>query len=848
MKGIKKILVAPVVVVLVLAYTQPAFATPPVTGTSPPGTYPTTPTPDKTTDPRVERDRNLPGGQTFPQGTTEVDVLKAPVPHLTEEHDKLEPDVITFEGGVALVWNGRVSFVLQDDPNGNYVTIRSATGVPRTTVIGQVVLPDGYTPMGFAARTVVIQGSYPVGDGTFRLVPTDKAKDKEGKFLLLPGPPGGTHGDPGSGATCGQVGDTGCSDQHPPGSGSGTVKPEPGGGTGTDCDPASGAICQPPGCCGPPADAPGSTSEQGKIIGGEWVGDSKSKHPDFLWWPSGKTDAKMFRPQGKGGLGLVIEGYADGRYIIKRPDRDPIGPAREPAREPTKLEWPNLRITMSEASAWELWWDLLEPPSSPPDPGRVTPDEAPPIMFRPGTQGGTFTTEISVSPVSVFPGGRSRRAQPFEWPEGTQIEKRSDGTVVGRVPNGNVGELRTDGSFLLTYPNGTTMLFQTQPDGTQTATTIRRAQPFEWPEGTQIEKRSDGAVVGRVPNGNVGELRTNGSFLLTYPNGTTLLFENQPDGTQTVRTIRGAQPADPTPVDPTLSAPPPGGKPGEIIAGEWAGGSKPSHPDFLWLPSNRTAPFSLLPDKVTLRSSVSSAASGPGAALPAGDTRALYITVGRLPAEPQVEFRPTSGIRVVRTQRLDGETLVVYLKLASNAAPGARQLFVKDHRNPALSLNTGLRLQLFKELSDSEDKALEGQVLRNKWKKYRQLKNSDPKMAARWMAALMQELHLLPAKGEPGTEDFDVTWWNQFVFGLEQALIAGAEDVAKSPLPAVGTTQALLELYNTLSLFFGDPGTQGGERGLRGQLSGRGFREDEIQEISDEIEEIYRRLRVQVGK
>jgi hypothetical protein len=28
--------------------------------------------------------------------------------------------------------------------------------------------------------------------------------------------------------------------------------------------------------------------EYGKIIGGEWIGESRTSHPDFAWWPTGK--------------------------------------------------------------------------------------------------------------------------------------------------------------------------------------------------------------------------------------------------------------------------------------------------------------------------------------------------------------------------------------------------------------------------------------------------------------------------------------------------------------------------------------------------------------------------------
>lgn len=31
----------------------------------------------------------------------------------------------------------------------------------------------------------------------------------------------------------------------------------------------------------------------GKIIGGEWVGESKLEHPDFVWWPTGKPAGKL---------------------------------------------------------------------------------------------------------------------------------------------------------------------------------------------------------------------------------------------------------------------------------------------------------------------------------------------------------------------------------------------------------------------------------------------------------------------------------------------------------------------------------------------------------------------------
>jgi Transglutaminase elicitor len=28
--------------------------------------------------------------------------------------------------------------------------------------------------------------------------------------------------------------------------------------------------------------------KRGRVVGGEWVGESRDAHPDFMWWPSGK--------------------------------------------------------------------------------------------------------------------------------------------------------------------------------------------------------------------------------------------------------------------------------------------------------------------------------------------------------------------------------------------------------------------------------------------------------------------------------------------------------------------------------------------------------------------------------
>jgi Transglutaminase elicitor/Bacterial pre-peptidase C-terminal domain len=35
------------------------------------------------------------------------------------------------------------------------------------------------------------------------------------------------------------------------------------------------------------------TDDDGKILGGEWVGDSRDNHPDFAWWPTGKPRSSM---------------------------------------------------------------------------------------------------------------------------------------------------------------------------------------------------------------------------------------------------------------------------------------------------------------------------------------------------------------------------------------------------------------------------------------------------------------------------------------------------------------------------------------------------------------------------
>ena len=426
MKEIKKSLITLAAILMVVALSPPAFAPPPGTETSPPGTY-TTPTPPVhiTNEPRREGtdDKGL-----LPGGVLAVDVLKAPVPLLTEEYDKLEiANVTTFEDWLARYF----------------------------------------------------------------------------------GP--GCCGD--SSTTCGQVGDTGCADQHPPGSG--TVKPEPQGGAHTDRGP--GMICPPldPGCGDqhPPADKSGSTGEQGKIIGGEWVGDSKSNHPDFLWLPSGKTAAQMFRPGGKGG-GLVIERLADGRFTIKRleepvrpPDRDTTAADRDPLPEPTKLEWPNLRITLSDPYPPEppssipfamgrqrlaLDWNAPEPPSSsPPDPGRVRPDDAPPIMFRPGGKDGGFA-----------------------WPEGTKIVKRDDGAEVGELPGGTVVVRHPKDDRLEIKLPGWPWV-EVFRDGSMAMRGVLGLTIVQFPRGTGIIVRDGGWII-RFPDGSRVE-RQPGRAPVRYP-------------------------------------------------------------------------------------------------------------------------------------------------------------------------------------------------------------------------------------------------------------------------------------------------------------------------------------------
>ncbi len=42
----------------------------------------------------------------------------------------------------------------------------------------------------------------------------------------------------------------------------------------------------------------------GKIIGGEWVGDSKTNHPDFLWLPTVKSETELAKDGGKSGTGI----------------------------------------------------------------------------------------------------------------------------------------------------------------------------------------------------------------------------------------------------------------------------------------------------------------------------------------------------------------------------------------------------------------------------------------------------------------------------------------------------------------------------------------------------------------
>ncbi|MBD88716.1 MAG: hypothetical protein CL940_00065 [Deltaproteobacteria bacterium] len=46
---------------------------------------------------------------------------------------------------------------------------------------------------------------------------------------------------------------------------------------------------------------------EGKIIGGEWAGDSKTNHPDFLWYGTTKKDMELARENYKAGTGIKTQ-------------------------------------------------------------------------------------------------------------------------------------------------------------------------------------------------------------------------------------------------------------------------------------------------------------------------------------------------------------------------------------------------------------------------------------------------------------------------------------------------------------------------------------------------------------
>ena len=125
MKGIKKILVTPpVVVFLVLVYSQPAFAPPPGTETSPPGTYPPTPPPDKTPKPPLEPSRTLPDDKGLPQ------------------EGKPAPDVtlpLNIDAPLPMNWRRFGDTVILNVPAGFVIRITNVRG--NVTVLA----PDGTT-------------------------------------------------------------------------------------------------------------------------------------------------------------------------------------------------------------------------------------------------------------------------------------------------------------------------------------------------------------------------------------------------------------------------------------------------------------------------------------------------------------------------------------------------------------------------------------------------------------------------------------------------------------------------------------------------------------------------------
>jgi hypothetical protein len=70
----------------------------------------------------------------------------------------------------------------------------------------------------------------------------------------------------------------------------------------------------------------------GKIIGGEWVGDSKKSHPDFLWLPTVKRDTEVATDNGQAGTGIKWSEVQQLLFMSRQVDEE----------ESTGFDWGNL--------------------------------------------------------------------------------------------------------------------------------------------------------------------------------------------------------------------------------------------------------------------------------------------------------------------------------------------------------------------------------------------------------------------------------------------------------------------------------------------------------------------------
>jgi hypothetical protein len=255
----------------------------------------------------------------------------------------------------------------------------------------------------------------------------------------------------------------------------------------------------------------------------------------------------------------------------------------------------------------------------------------------------------------------------------------------------------------------------------------------------------------------------------------------------------------------------------------------------------------VVPDRIPLRSSLPDS-ERLVAPPPDKVTRTrLYIEGENFPERVGVALQPDDGVQKVRVTRLDGSHLICDLEVASDAPTGKRDIVLFNPQKASVQSNTGKSVNFYTSLTPDEEKKLDGQILRNKWNKYKKFKNSQRALAASWLAALMQELNLLPPKVSPPEGKDAVSWWDQLLFGAQTAVVASAEDLAKVPIP-IDTLNAILELAELLGQLHGDPGTQGGAHGLRQKLQGRGLSEDEINDIRDELTRVYEGLRQRAGK